>query len=85
MIHIEHLNKIYYAPLKINRNVTKANSGEKYKHVSSLDMNDSEKKNRLLIHIKGLSKDMDITLLQFPISTNRVDYIITNDKSQKDS
>lgn len=85
MIHIESLNKIYYAPLKVNRNVTRANSGEKYKHVSSLDIDDSEKKNGVLIHIKGFPKDMDVTLFQFPISTNRVDYIVTNDKSQKDS
>ena len=35
MLHIESLNKIYYAPLKANRNVTKADSGEKYSNVCS--------------------------------------------------
>ena len=28
---------------------------------------------------------MDVTLFQFTISTNRVDYIVTNDKIQKTS
>ena len=28
---------------------------------------------------------MDVTLFQFSISTNRIDYIVTNDKSQKNS
>jgi len=85
MLHIESLNKIYYAPLKANRNVSKADSGEKYSNICRLDIDDSEKKNGVLIHIKGFPKHMDVTLFQFPISTSRVDYIVTNDKSLKDS
>lgn len=85
MAHIDSLNKIYYASLKANRNVTKVNSDEKYQHVSTLSMADYEKKNGTLIHVKGFPKDMDVTLFQFTISTNRVDYIVTNDKIQKTS
>ena len=48
-----------------------------------LSVSDYEKKNGTLIHVKGLPKDMDVTLFQFTISTNRVDYIVTNDKIQK--
>ena len=48
-------------------------------------MPDYEKKNGALIHVKGFPKDMDVTLFQFTISTNRVDYIVTNDKIQKTS
>ncbi|MBT8348543.1 MAG: transposase [Sulfurovum sp.] len=83
MAHIDSLNKIYYAPLKTNRNVTKVGSGKKYQHVSSLTMNDEEKKNGTLIHVKVFPQNMDVTLFQFTISTNRVDYIVTNDKFQK--
>jgi len=83
MLHIDSLNKIYYAPLKANRNVTKAGSGEKYKHVSTLHMDDLEKKHAVLIHVKGFPKGMDVSLFQFTISANRVDYIVTNDKIQK--
>ena len=46
-------------------------------------MANDEKKNGTLIHVKGFPKDMDVTLFQFTISTNRVDYIVTNDKIQK--
>ena len=46
-------------------------------------MADSEKKNGTLTHIKGFPKDIDVTLFQFSISTNRVDYIATNDKIKK--
>ena len=42
-----------------------------------------EKKNETLIHVKRFPKDTDVTLFQFTISTNRVDYIVTNDKIQK--
>ena len=38
MAHIDSLNKIYYAPLKANRNVSKVNSNKKYQHVSTLFM-----------------------------------------------
>ena len=82
MAHIDSLNEIDYAPLKANRNVSKVNSNEKYQHVSTLSMADYKKKNRTLIHVKEFPKDMNATLFQFTISTNRVDYIITNDKIQ---
>jgi hypothetical protein len=85
MVHIDSLDKIYYAPLKTNRNVTKVDSGEKYKHVSALAIDDIERNNGVLIHIKGFPKGMDVTLFQFTISTNRVDYIVTNDKIRKTS
>lgn len=83
MLHIDSLGKIYYAPLKTNRNVTKVGSNEKYKNVETLTLSDSEQKGGILIHVKGFPKNMDVTLFRFIISTNKVDYIITNDKSQK--
>ena len=73
MAHINSLNKIYYVPLKANRNVSKVNNNEKYQHVRTLSMADYEKKNRTLIHVKGFPKDIDVTLFQFIISINRVD------------
>ena len=48
-----------------------------------LSVSNCEKKNGTSIHVKGLLKDMDVTLFQFTISTNRVDYIVTNDEIQK--
>ena len=82
MAYVHSINKIYYAPLKANRNVTKASSGKKYQQVSSLNLIESEQKNGTLIHIKGFPKNIDATLFRFIISTNKVDYIATNDKFQ---
>ena len=62
MAYIDSLNKIYYAHLKANRNVSKVNSNEKYQHVSTLSMADYDKKNATLIHVKGFPKDMDVRL-----------------------
>ena len=36
MAYMHSINRIYYAPLKVNRNVVKANSGKKYQQVNSL-------------------------------------------------
>ena len=78
MAHIDFLNKIYYALLKTDRKATKVNSDEKYQHVSKFSMADYEKKNDTLVHVKEFLKDMDVTLFQFTVSTNKVDYILTN-------
>ena len=82
MAYVHSINKVYYAPLKGNRNVTRAKSGKKYQHVSSLNLTELEKKNGTLVHVKGFPENMDATLFRFIISTSKVDYIVTNDKFQ---
>jgi hypothetical protein len=85
MQHIDSLGKHYYAPIKANRNVTKTSSSDPYKAVEKLDFNEREIAEGVEIHIKGFARNKHVTLFKFTISTNRVDYIVTNDKAQKSS
>lgn len=85
MQHIDKLGKCYYAPIKANRNVTKTASSDQYKAVAKLELTEEEIQNGVEIHIKGFSKDKHVNLFRYTVSTNRVDYIVTNDKSQKSS
>lgn len=85
MQHVDSLGKHYYAPLKDNRNVTKISSPTAYQAVSKLQLSEEELTNGAEIHIKGFAKDKHVTLFKLTVSTNRVNYIVTNDKSQKSS
>jgi hypothetical protein len=85
MQHVDSLGKHYYAPLKDNRNVTKISSPTPYQAVSKLQLSEEELTNGAEIHIKGFAKDKHVTLFKLTVSTNRVNYIVTNDKSQKSS
>lgn len=85
MQHVDFLGKHYYAPLKDNRKVTKTSSPVPYQAVSKLQLSEEELANGAEIHIKGFAKDKHVTLFKLTVSTNRVNYIVTNDKSQKSS
>ncbi|WP_341747627.1 transposase [Candidatus Tisiphia endosymbiont of Dascillus cervinus] len=85
MQHVDSLGKYYYAPIKANRNVTKTSSSKPYKAVSKLTFSDEEIKSGVEIHIKGFAKDKHVNLFKLTVSTNRVDYIVTNNKTQKSS
>ena len=85
MQHVDSLGKHYYAPLKSNRNVTKTSGSAPYQAVDKLQLSEDELVNGVEIHIKGFAKDKHVNLFKLTVSTNRVDYIVTNDKSQKSS
>ena len=85
MQHVDSLGKHYYAPLKDNRNITKISSPAPYQAVSKLQLSEEELMKGVEIHIKGFAKDKHVTLFKLTVSTNRVNYIVTNDKSQKSS
>ena len=79
MLMIESMNKLYYCPLKTNRLVDDSGGIEKYQSVENLIWSDSELKSGKLIKIKNFPKDHKVQLFRVPVSTNRTDYIVTND------
>jgi len=85
MQHVDSLGKYYYAPIRINRNVRKTSSQESYKAVSKLTFSEEELEYGVEIHLKGFAKNKDVNLFKLTVSTNRVDYIVSNDKTQKSS
>ena len=82
MALIDDLGKIYYCPLKINRLVDDTGGVEKYKNIGELTWNKSEKISGKIIKIKGFPRDKKVKLFWATISTNRTEYIVTNDLSQ---
>lgn len=82
MFYIDSLDKIYYCPLKNNRLVDDTFGKEKYKHVELLEWSQEDLECGKIIKIKGFPANKKVKLFRVTVSTNRTDYVATNDLSQ---
>ncbi len=80
---IEKLNKIYYCPLKKNRLVDDSKGVNSYQNIKNLRWNQEELKEGKIIKINKFPKEHKVKLFRVTISTNRTDYVITNDFTQE--
>jgi hypothetical protein len=89
MVHIDDLGKIYYCPIKSNRLVDdsgKPDGGKAaYRHVTDLDWDQPSLEHGKIIKIKGFPGSMKVKLFCVQVSTNRTDYVVTNDITQNSS
>jgi hypothetical protein len=82
MLHIDELGKVYYCPLKLNRLVDDTRGDEPYKRIDQLQWSDLESQHGKLIKVRGFPKDKKVKLFRVAVSTNRTDFVATNDLSQ---
>lgn len=85
MLHIERAGKIYYCPLKDNRQVAEPDATVakyQYRRVDALDWNEQEAQAGKLIHIKDFPAGHQVRLFRLVLSTERTDYVVTNDPAQ---
>jgi hypothetical protein len=86
MIHIDDHGKIYYCPLKANRQVDDSGNpdgGKKaYKPVSKLEWDQITLEQGKIVKIKGFPGNTKVKLFCVQVSTNRTDYVATNDMTQ---
>ena len=85
MLYIEQLGKVYCCPLKDNRQVDDSVGAAPYRRVDSLDWTRAERKHGKVIKIKGFPKDHKVKLFRVVLSTQRTDYVVTNDLAQNDT
>jgi hypothetical protein len=85
MLYIEHLGKLYYCPLKDNRQVDDSKGAAPYRRVDSLTWSETERKHGKVIKVKGFPKDHKVKLFRVVLSTQRTDYVVTNDLTQNDT
>lgn len=79
---IDNLEKIYYCPLKKNRLVDDSGGQLEYQKVEALSWSQTELKRGKIIKIKTFPKDKKVKLFRVTISTNRTEFIATNDLTQ---
>lgn len=81
---IEKAQKIYYCPLKANRQVSE-NPAQPYQRVDTLTWSTEETEIGKTIHMKKFPAGHQVKLFRLAVSTHRTDYVITNDMSQNDA
>lgn len=86
MVYIGSLGKIYYCPLKDNRLVDDSGNpdgGRKaYKAVNKLEWDQTTLVQGKVVKVHKFPKDMKVKLFCVQVSTNRTDYVVTNDLTQ---
>ena len=82
MLYIDGLGKYYYCPLKCNRLVDDTAAQEAYKRIELLSWDELELKSGKIVKIKKLPSAKKVKLFRVTVSTDRTDFIATNDLSQ---
>lgn len=82
MLQIEKFGKIYYCPLKDNRQVDDSGGEKPYQQVDSLTWSEAEKQHGKSIKIKGFPSDHQVKVFRVVLSTQRTDYVVTNEMEQ---
>ena len=81
MLMIADLGKVYYCPLKSNRQVDDSGNRQPYRPVTTLSWSAAEKKEGKRVKLKGFPKDYMLRLFRLPVSLDRTDFVVTNDKT----
>jgi hypothetical protein len=82
MLFIESLQKIYYCPLKTNRQVDDSGGTRPYRRIDTLDWSPTEFERGKIIKIRGFPKDHKVRLFRVEVSSHRTDWVVTNDRTQ---
>lgn len=82
MLFIESLQKLYYCPLKDNRQVDDSGGAATYRRADSLEWSEHELAHGKTIKVKGFPKDYKVRCFRVEVSTHRTDWIVTNDPTQ---
>lgn len=83
MLFISDMHKRFFCPVKSNRLARESDSIEFYTKITDLKWSEDELKSGKSIRLKEMPKDFAMKMYRVPISTNRTDYVVTNDTSQK--
>ena len=82
MLYIESPHKIYYCPLKDNRQVDDTQGERSYRRVDAPEWSEAELAHGKRIKIKGFPKEHKVRAFRVVVSTDRTDYVVTNDLAQ---
>ncbi len=83
MLHIERAGKLFYCPLKANRQVNEGDADHiSYRRVDALSWSAAEQRQGKSVHVKDFPKGHRLQLFRLVLSTERTDYVVTNDSTQ---
>jgi len=79
---VEKHGKIYYCPIKGDRQIDETGGADAYRRVDSLVWSEEEQKSGKLVHLKTMPKGHRVKLFRVALSTERTDFVVTNDLTQ---
>jgi hypothetical protein len=82
LLWIDSLKKLFYCPLKSNRLVDDSLGERPYRAVEKLEWNDTEKTSGKRVKVNKFPKDYKVNLFRVIVSTDKTEYVITNDMTQ---
>ena len=82
MLQIEKDGKRYFCPLKDHRQVDDSGGSQPYQRVDGLTWTETEKQHGKTINIKGFPADHKVNVFRVVLSTQRTDYVVTNEFAQ---
>jgi len=77
--------KIFYCPLKKNRQVDDSLGEKPYRAIETLDWTEEELQAGKTVKVKKFASETRLKLFRVAVSTNRTDYLATNDMTQSDT
>ena len=77
--------KVFYCPLKKNRQVDDSGGANPYRAIETLTWTSEELLSGKTVKVKKFASDTYLKLFRVTVSTNRTDYIATNDMTQSDT
>ena len=83
MLHIERLGKVYYCPLKANRRVDETDGQQPYQRIDELAWSEADQQQGKFLHLKDFPTGHRVKLFRLVLSTERTDYVATNDLAQE--
>lgn len=85
MLLIERLGKIFYCPLQANRQVDASDGQRPYQRVDALTWTETEQQQGKRLHLKSFPKGHRVKLFRLVFSSERTEYVATNDLTQDDT
>ena len=82
MLLVDSLGKRFYCPLRSNRLVDDSDGRQPYRAVDSLAWTAQELGHGKRIKIKKFPRDCKVKLFRVVVSSNRTDWVVTNDLAQ---
>lgn len=82
MRRIDALGKTFYCPLKSNRLVDESGGIQPYRAVSDLAWTDDNLAHGKMVKVKKFPGNFKLKLFRITVSSNRTDYVVTNDLAQ---
>lgn len=81
MLLIEKGEKVYYCPIKNNRQTNESGERNDYHRVDSWSWTPKQPAPGKLVQLKGFPKGHNRKLFRWRLSTQRTDYVVTNDRA----